>query len=110
MLDFSWESLKPEYPQIAMCLARARRARVTLRLAVQCGLAPSCTLPLFLVATFFYSLFVFDGTIDCVAIAIVSVKSGILFVFVGEFNTPPLAQVTCTTPVPVPLRRWGLLI
>jgi len=41
-------------------------------------------------------------------IAVVGVKPGILLIFVGVFNTPPLAQTNFTVPIPV--RRWGLLL
>jgi hypothetical protein len=103
MLDFSREALKPEDAQMAMRLAPTRRARVTLCLAVECGLAPSCTLSPFLPAVLFLFLpllfsAILGGTIDRLAIAIVSVKSGILLVFIGKFNAPPLSQATCTVP------------
>jgi hypothetical protein len=111
MLDFSREALKPENTQMAMCLAPARRARVTLRLAVQCGLAPSCTRSPFLPAVLFHFFplivsaivapRVLGGTIDRLVVTVVSVESGILLIFVGKFNAPPLSQATCTVPKPV---------
>lgn len=112
VLEFSREPLEPEDAQIAMRLARARRACVTLRLAVQRGLAPSCVLLLFFLASVFLPLpfstiivlRIPGGTIDRLVIAVASVKSGILPVFVGKFNAPPLAQATRTMPRPV--HRW----
>jgi hypothetical protein len=111
MLDFCREPLEPENAQMTMRLARARRARVTLRLAVQCGLAPSSKRLFLLAALFlsFLSVLLFPaiiGAIDRFVIAIVSVKSGVL-IFVGKSNATPLTQATCTLPKPV--RGWGLL-
>jgi hypothetical protein len=119
MLDFDRDPLEPENAQMAMRLARARRARVTLRLAVQCGVAPSCTLRLFVPAAVFLiflvvilfsailALSILGGAIDRLVIAVVSVKSGILLVFIGKLDATPLAQATCTVPKPVP--RWWWL-
>jgi hypothetical protein len=41
VLDFGGETLEPEDAEVAVRLARARRARVSLRFAVQRALAPS---------------------------------------------------------------------
>ena len=41
VLDVGREALEPKYAEVTVRLARARRARVTLRFAVQRGLAPA---------------------------------------------------------------------
>jgi len=121
VLDFGGETLEPEDAEVTVRLARARRARVSLRFPVQRALAPPfpwrlsissppvvsvCFLFLFFLFLFlllrlwaspFFLFFLFFGFFTPRILSgpvdlIVSVQSGRLVLLVGELNAATLVR------------------